>query len=146
MAFSFAKEFNATANRAYMSAKTLLEYNGGYNDTDEEGNPITEPVLVKSISIGSSSVTLSGQQGIVELDLPYDGSLGNKYDTENYKLSEHEGDNIWLNMPGHMTDTCIKISSNAAALKAISQGKVGIRLTSYGNKFGEQVGVEWVDL
>lgn len=144
--FSFASTFNSSPERAYMNVKQLLEYNGGYTDTDEAGNPRTEPVAIKGLFIGQSEVSDSGKQASVELDLVYDGSLGNQYDTDNYKLSAHEGHPIFLNLPDHMTDTCIKISTNAAAVKAIAQGSVGIRLTRYTNKYGVQIGVEWVDL
>ena len=144
--FSFAKEFNSSPERAYMNVKQLLEYNGGYNDVDDAGSPITEPVRIKQLFIGKSKVTDSGKQASVELDVIYDGSLGDQYDTENYKLSEHEGHPIFLNLPTHMTDTCIKISTNASAMKTIASGNVGIRLTRYTNEHGEQIGVEWVDM
>ena len=146
MAFSFAKTFNSSPERAYMNVKQLLEYNGGYTDTDEAGSPVTEPVAIKQLIIGTSEISDSGKQATAELDLIYDGSLGSKYDTDTYKLSAHEGHPVFLNLPDHMTDTVIKISTNAAAVKAIAQGNVGIRLTKYSNKYGDQVGVEWVDI
>jgi len=146
MAFSFAKTFNSSPERAYMNCKQLLEYNGGYTDTDDAGSPVTESVAIKQLLIGTSEVTESGKQATVELDLIYDGSLGTKYDGENYKLSSHEGHPIFLNLPDHMTDTALKISTNVTAVKAIAHGDVGIRLTKYSNKFGDQVGVEWVDM
>ena len=146
MSFSFAKEFNSSPERAYMNVKQLLEYNGGYTDVDDAGSPVTEPVRIKQLFIGKSEVTESGKQASVELDVLYDGSLGEEYDTEKYKLSQHEGHPIFLNLPTHMTDTSIKISTNEKAMKAIASGNVGIRLTRYTNKHGEQIGVEWVDM
>ena len=146
MSYSFAKEFNSSPERAYMNARQLLEYNGGYTDTDDAGSPVTEAVAIKNLSIGPSEVSESGKQATVELDLIYDGSLGTQYDTDKYKLSKHEGHPIFLNLPDHMTDTAIKISINPTAMKAIMHGDVGIRLTRYSNRFGDQVGVEWVDL
>lgn len=144
--YSFAKEFNTSAERAYMNVRQLLEYNGGYTDTDDAGSPVTEAVAIKNLSIGPSEVSESGKQATVELDLVYDGSLGTQYDTEKYKLSQHEGHPIFLNLPDHMTDVAVKISINITAMKAIAAGNVGIRLTKYSNKFGDQVGVEWVDM
>lgn len=146
MAFSFAKTFNSSPERAYMNTRQLLEYNGGYTDTDDAGSPVTEPVAIKKLIIGTSEVSDSGKQATVELDMVYDGSLGTQYDTEKYKLSQHEGHPIFLNLPDHMTDVAVQISTNASGVKAIAAGNVGIRLTKYSNKFGDQVGVEWVDL
>lgn len=144
MSFSFANEFNSTPKRAYMNAAQLLQYNGGYTDVKSDGAPATEPVGIKSLSVSQTEVV--PLQGCVQLAINYDGSLGTEYDKETYKLSEHVGDPIYLNLPGHMGETCVKISQNVAAIRAITDGKVGIRLYEYVNKLGKQVGVEWVDI
>lgn len=55
-------------------------------------------------------------------------------------------DTHFVNAPTHIVETINQILKDEQAVKLINLGKVGFKFYQYQNKFGEQLGIEWVDM
>mgnify|MGYP003583240502 CR=1 FL=1 len=55
-------------------------------------------------------------------------------------------DDCFVNAPAHICDTITQVLKDTDAVKLINLGKVGFKFYEYQNKFGDQLGIEWVDL
>lgn len=51
-----------------------------------------------------------------------------------------------LNAPKHTLEAVNTIRTNDEHVKAVNDGKLGIKLYTYDNQYGTQYGVEWIDL
>lgn len=52
----------------------------------------------------------------------------------------------FVNAPKHVLETVKEILNDEQSIQLINDGKVGFKFYQYKNKFGEQIGIEWVDL
>lgn len=55
-------------------------------------------------------------------------------------------DDFFVNAPTHIVETIQQILKDEQAVKLINLEKVGFKFYQYQNKFGEQIGIEWVDI
>ena len=52
----------------------------------------------------------------------------------------------FINAPSHLAETIQSVLKDENAVKLINAGKVGFKFYEYENKYGTQLGIEWVDL
>ena len=55
-------------------------------------------------------------------------------------------DTHFVNAPKHILEVVKDILNDEQSIQLINDGKVGFKFYQYKNKFGEQIGIEWVDL
>lgn len=55
-------------------------------------------------------------------------------------------ENELVNAPHHMMDGVNDILADAESVNMINDGVVGFKLYTYENSFGQQFGVEWIDI
>lgn len=55
-------------------------------------------------------------------------------------------DTHFVNAPKHILEVAKDILNDEQSIQLINDGKVGFKLYQYVNKFGKQIGIEWVDL
>ena len=64
------------------------------------------------------------------------------YGNEPVLITENE----FVNAPSHMAETISQVLKDDNAIKLVNLNKVGFRFYEYENKYGQQFGIEWVDL
>ena len=52
----------------------------------------------------------------------------------------------FVNAPSHLAETITNVLKDENAVKLVNLNKVGFRFYEYENKYGMQLGIEWVDL
>lgn len=55
-------------------------------------------------------------------------------------------DGNFVNAPAHIAEVVEQVLKDDNAIKLINLGKVGFRFYPYTNKYGDNLGIEWVDL
>lgn len=55
-------------------------------------------------------------------------------------------DTFFVNAPIHLCETINNVLKDENSIKLINLNKVGFKFYQYENKFGLQLGIEWVDL
>ena len=52
----------------------------------------------------------------------------------------------FVNAPSHLDETITNVLKDENAVKLVNLNKVGFKFYEYENKYGTQLGIEWVDL
>ena len=115
---SFAKRFN--------SAKAQFDYQA------PENVPFKKP---------SELVAENGIEHVFTMKACYINKKG-LYGNEPVLITENE----FVNAPSHMAETISQVLKDDNAIKLVNLNKVGFRFYEYENKYGQQFGIEWVDL
>lgn len=55
-------------------------------------------------------------------------------------------DSHFVNAPKHTLEVVQEILNDEYAIQQINDGNVGFKFYNYKNRFGDQLGIEWVDL
>ena len=115
---SFAKKFNTA------KAQFTFEPN--------ENTPFFKP---------SELVALNG----IDMVYPLKGCYLNKkglYGNEPVLITETH----FINAPSHLAETIANVLKDENAVKLVNLNKVGFKFYEYENKYGTQLGIEWIDL
>lgn len=115
---SFAKKFN--------TAKAQFTYEA------PENTPFAKP---------ADLVGLNGIDKVYLLKGCYINKKG-LYGNEPVLITETH----FVNAPSHLAETITNVLKDENAIKLVNLNKVGFKFYSYENKYGQQYGVEWVDL
>ena len=115
---SCAKRFN--------SAKAQFDYQA------PENVPFKKP---------SEMVAENGIEHVYALKACYINKKG-LYGNEPVLITE----GCFINAPAHITEVVEQVVKDENSIKLVNLNKVGFRFYEYENKYGQQFGIEWVDL
>ena len=115
---SFAKRFN--------TAKTRFEYQAPDN------TPFFKPAEL---------VAKNGIDKVYTLKACYVNKKG-LYGNEPVLITE----DCFINAPAHIAEVVEQVVKDENSIKLVNLNKVGFKFYEYENKYGQQFGIEWVDL
>ena len=55
-------------------------------------------------------------------------------------------DEAQVNLPSHLVDVINEMRADAEAVDLINKGKIGFKIYTYNNSYGENYSVDWVDI
>ena len=100
-----------------------------------------EPNEITPFAKPSELVRTNGIEHVYTLKACYINKKG-LYGNEPILITETH----FINAPSHLAETISNVLKDENAVKLVNLNKVGFKFYEYENKFGAQLGIEWVDL